>query len=272
MSARAWVAAALLAALPVLPAAAAGQSLAARVGGVRDGTVRFHFDAKPGVEVCDQGIRIGPHDYIQWRSRGWDEDRGTSCRSGFLEVEISRRSGAAHEVRIVRRPADRTADATELGAIAAGAAAHYLLSVAHQAEDVDAADHALLPAVLADADSIWPDLLSIARDHGVRERVRKSALFWLGQEAGDVVTRGLRAVARGDDESQDVRDAAVFALSQRPADESVPALMELARTAPQAKTRKTALFWLAQSPDPRVPGFFEEILVGKKGGREPAPY
>jgi hypothetical protein len=32
------------------------------------------------------------------------------------------------------------------------------------------------------------------------------------------------------------------------------------------KTRKAALFWLAQSDDPRVPSFFEKILLGGQGG------
>jgi len=41
--------------------------------------------------------------------------------------------------------------------------------------------------------------------------------------------------------------------------------MKLARTAKQAKTRRTAMFWLARSSDPRVVPFFEEILLGKKG-------
>jgi hypothetical protein len=59
--------------------------------------------------------------------------------------------------------------------------------------------------------------------------------------------------------------AAVFALSQRPDHESVPVLMDVARTAPHPDTRRSAMFWLAQSEDERVYAFFEEILV-RKGG------
>ncbi len=76
----------------------------------------------------------------------------------------------------------------------------------------------------------------------------------------------LADVARDEDEEQDIRDAAVFALSQRPSDEGVPVLMELARTANEAKTRTSAMFWLAQSEDGRVLAFFEEILVGRDIG------
>ncbi len=35
------------------------------------------------------------------------------------------------------------------------------------------------------------------------------------------------------------------------------------REAAQAETRRSALFWLAQSEDPRVVPFLEEILVGR---------
>lgn len=266
MSARGWAAAVLMAAVSLPGGTAAGQSLVARVQQVRDGTVRFHFDARPGVEVCDQGIRIGPHSYIQWRSRSWDDDAGTNCHAGFLEVEIGKQDGGVRDVRIVKRFADRTEGATDVGAVQAQEAVRYLLSIARASTEGRVAEHALLPAALADASDTWRGLMDIARDRSVREGVRKSALFWVSREAGEVVTRGLADVADADDETQGLRDAAVFALSQRPDSEGVPALMELARTAAQAKTRKTALFWLAQSNDSRVLPFFRQILVGKQGG------
>jgi HEAT repeat protein len=108
--------------------------------------------------------------------------------------------------------------------------------------------------------------MGLARDRSLDEDVRTSALFWVGQEAADAVTEGLAEVALDEDEDQDVRDAAVFALSQRPADEAVPILMEIARTAPHIQTRRSAMFWLAQSKDERVYAFFEEILLARGGG------
>ncbi len=56
----------------------------------------------------------------------------------------------------------------------------------------------------------------------------------------------------------------MFALSQRPTDEGVPILMDVARTATQAETRRSAMFWLAESEDPRVVAFFEEVLLGRR--------
>ena len=46
-------------------------------------------------------------------------------------------------------------------------------------------------------------------------------------------------------------------------DIGVEPLMELARTAREAETRRAAMFWLAQSEDPRVLSIFEEIQLGR---------
>jgi hypothetical protein len=40
----------------------------------------------------------------------------------------------------------------------------------------------------------------------------------------------------------------------------VPALIRIARSNPHPELRKTALFWLGQSEDPRAIALFEEIL------------
>jgi HEAT repeat protein len=52
----------------------------------------------------------------------------------------------------------------------------------------------------------------------------------------------------------------VFALSQLPKDEGVPLLIKVARTNSNPAVRKQAMFWLAQSKDPRAVEFFAEIL------------
>jgi HEAT repeat protein len=116
--------------------------------------------------------------------------------------------------------------------------------------------------MIADVEDLWRDVLALARDREAESSVRASALFWLGQEAADAATAGIASVAADEREDQEVRDAAVFALSQRPRDQGVPALIELARTAREAETRRSAMFWLAQSGDDRVLPFFEEILLG----------
>ena len=57
------------------------------------------------------------------------------------------------------------------------------------------------------------------------------------------------------------RDQAVFALSQRPNKEGVPALIRIVRTNRDPEIRKKALFWLAQSQDPRALDLIEELLT-----------
>ena len=89
---------------------------------------------------------------------------------------------------------------------------------------------------------------------------RRQAIFWLGQAAGAAALRGLDSIASDKGGELEIRKQAVFALSQRPADESVPVLIRIARTSPHRAVRKSALFWLGQSGDPRALTLFEELL------------
>jgi HEAT repeat protein len=89
---------------------------------------------------------------------------------------------------------------------------------------------------------------------------RRQAIFWLGQAAGAAALRGLDSIASDKSGEIEIRKQAVFALSQRPADESVPVLIRIARTSPHREVRKSALFWLGQSGDPRALALFEELL------------
>ncbi|HET8836515.1 MAG TPA: HEAT repeat domain-containing protein, partial [Gemmatimonadales bacterium] len=124
----------------------------------------------------------------------------------------------------------------------------------------DDADALITGATLADSAVIWPDLLRLARRDDLPLETRRQAVFWLGQAAGQAATRGLDSITTDERGDLEVRKQAVFALSQRPADEGVPALIRVARTSPSGELRKSALFWLGQSEDPRALSLFEEIL------------
>jgi HEAT repeat protein len=87
-----------------------------------------------------------------------------------------------------------------------------------------------------------------------------TAVFWLGQAAETAAGKALDSIARDQRGDLEVRKHAVFALSQRSASEAVPALIRIARSNPEPELRKTALFWLGQSEDPRAVDLFEEIL------------
>jgi hypothetical protein len=102
-------------------------------------------------------------------------------------------------------------------------------------------------------------LIAAARDSDLATEVRKSAVFWLGQTASDRATTGLRDMIT--DENSEVKKQAVFALSQMKTEKSLDALIEIAKTSKDREVRKSALFWLGQSNDPRAIRLFEEILL-----------
>jgi HEAT repeats len=239
--------------LLVLPARLAAQDLVHRVAGLHEANLRVSFSARPG--VCGnggQGITISDdHD-----SEDWVGD----CERGPVRVSLRVRSGRVIEASTHVGGHWRTpmAGTTDLGTLPAKEAASALLALAEHAED-DAGD-LITAATLADSATVWPTLIKLARDTRLATETRRQAVFWLGQAAGAAATSGLDSIALDTTGDLEVRKHAIFALSQRPADEGVPVLINIARTNPHAELRKTALFWLGQSEDPRAIALFEEIL------------
>jgi hypothetical protein len=105
------------------------------------------------------------------------------------------------------------------------------------------------------------ELLRVARGDDATD-LRKKAIFWLGQRAGEEITRDLGDLVGNESEDEEIREQAIFALSQRRG-EGVPALLQIARTNPDPRLRKRAIFWLGQSGDPRAIELFESILTKK---------
>jgi hypothetical protein len=103
------------------------------------------------------------------------------------------------------------------------------------------------------------ELLRVARGDDEVE-LRKKAIFWLGQRAGEEITRDLGELVGNESEDEEVREQAIFAISQRH-DDGVPALLQIARTNRDPRLRKRAIFWLSQSGDPRAVELFESILT-----------
>jgi len=102
-------------------------------------------------------------------------------------------------------------------------------------------------------------LIRVAESDSDRE-LRKQALFWIGQKAGQRSLEVLGNVIDKSDDDTEVQKQAVFALSQRPKDEAVPLLIKIARTHPKPAVRKQAMFWLGQTGDERALEFFKEVL------------
>jgi len=243
------------------------QPLERRVAGAADGSVRFSFAAKPGVYGNGRNMISWDCDKGNCHNRqvdgNWDDhdDWNTPCDSGPVRVALTKTSGRITDLRVYVggewRP---STTATDLGTVGTKDAATYLLSLAGRDES-RASEKAIFPAVLADSVTIWPDLLKIAKADNVSRKVKRSAVFWLGQAAGDAATRGLTDLVDDGSADHEVRETAVFALSQRPRDEGVPALIRFVRTNRDPDVRRKALFWLGQSGDPRALALFEELLT-----------
>ena len=243
-----------LIALLLLPPAAGAQTLAQRVAALDEGSLRLSFASREG--VCGNGghnITIASHDdgHDEWES---------DCARGPVRVSLRVHGGRVEEAHTYVGGHWRAADArtTDLGTLPARQTASDLLALAEQSRSD--AEQLITAATLADSAVVWPALLRIARRTELPEETRRQAVFWLGQAAGEAATRGLDSLAADSGSDLEVRKQAVFALSQRPAGEGVPVLIRIARSNPHPQLRKTALFWLGQSEDPRAIALFEEIL------------
>jgi len=239
-----------------------GNSLADRVRVARDGTVRFTFRARP--DVCGSGnsVYVGKSTEFRDGTTSPDVEWDADCGHGPVRIVLNIKDHTVTDLHFYVGGRWRAnSSATDLGAIAPQVAANYLVILARQAP-TDAAKRAIFPATLADSVTIWPQLMQIAREASVSNQVRRDAVFWLGQMAGEVATRNLAQLVTEDTVDRGVRESAVFALSQQPKDLGVPALIHVAQTNRDPSVRKRALFWLGQSNDPRALPLFETILAG----------
>lgn len=132
----------------------------------------------------------------------------------------------------------------------------YLLS---QIRNADREGELMAALSLHEHPRVIPALIELAR-HDPDSEIRRHAIFWLGQKAGEKVAGELRR-AVDEDPDDDVKQHAVFAISQLPRERSVPLLIELVRTHKNRNVRERAMFWLAQTGDPRAIDLIESILL-----------
>ena len=245
----------------VVPTKTKAQSIARRVASAPDGKVRFTFAAREGICGHNNSIRHG----ISTRSDFNGSDKGTAdvdydieCDSDPVRVVLHVRDSrvTALKTYVGGRWRPQTSAVTDLGAVSARDATDYLLNLAAAGEGSPARD-AVLASTLADSVTVWPSLLRVARDESRPQSVRKQAIFWVAQAAGERVA----GVDRDEgSEDSEIKKQAVFALSQRRNGEAVPALIQVARDNRDPEVRRTAMFWLGQTIDPRAISFFSEIL------------
>ncbi len=226
------------------------QSLADRIAGAGSGTVRFSFDAREG--VCGNGRSISTRsDTSDWEP--W-------CEPGPVRVSLtlSDRQVVDLDTYVGGRWRARQEAATDLGTVEPGEAVAYLFTIARGGRG-RVAERAVLPIALADLET-WPELLKLAKDDSRPRGVRTSAVFWLGQAAGEAAVQGLTGIVESD-EDVEVKKSAIFALSQVHQGDGVGSLIQIARSNKDPRLRKQAIFWLGQSEDPRAIALFEELLT-----------
>lgn len=237
-------------------------ALERRVAAAPNGTVRLTFAARPGVCTSGCGDRGCGGRSVSVGRRDADEVE-YDCEPGPVRLSLTVAEGRVTALRTYVGGRWRVAppgSVTDLGTVGAREAAAYLLALAAR-DSGRVAERAIFPATLADSTTVWLDLLRLARDDRLTRRVRRQAVFWLGQAAGEAATRGLAELVDEAAVDRDVRESAVFALSQRPREEGVPALIRIAKENPDPELRRKAIFWLGQSEDPRALALFEELLT-----------
>ena len=227
--------------------------LEAAVRNAPDGNVEMVFAARP--EVWGDGHRN------TWVRESGSLNRRCECTNGPIRVTLHVRGGDVES--ITRRVGGEPAPATrnDLGRVPASSAASYLMKLAQQSGSSGTANAALEAAVEADSARLWPGLLTISKDVSRPTRVRKTAVFWLSQEAAEEAAPVLEDLAAEKDEDLEVREQAIFALSQLPDGRGVPHLLRVAREQHDPRIIRKAFFWLGQTDDPRALELFEEVLT-----------
>jgi hypothetical protein len=233
----------------VLGSVAHAQTIAQRIARA-DRPVQVVYPSRPSAcgdgrgnigRILDDGSMLG--------ESGW-----RNCVHGPVRVVVTVMDGEVTRLRTYVGPIPRSDDET-ITATAPDAAA-WLSSLVTK-DNSRVASSAILPLVLADAPDPWPLLLRVARDDSRSMNTRREALMWLGN--GALEHLGIDR-ARDDTPDDEMRSQAVFVLSQRPKSESVPALIDLARSAKYPSAKRSAIFWLGQTGDPRAADVFADLL------------
>lgn len=241
--------AALLSAAPVN-----AQTLADRIGGTREGTVRLSYPARDGLCGNGRDVRV--------TSRSWrtDEDWEPDCETGPARVVIRRAGGDVRSMRLYIGGRWRArSGSTDLGTVSGPEAASYFLELtAHPRSEV--AKQAVRAAFAARDGDVRDAFLDLARDHGRAVDVRASAVGWLGRAAGDSVVSELHRLLDADLPSE-IHEQAVFALSQHGSDRAGRVLRDLATDGSMPRElRKRTIFWLGQGTEADGVRFLRDLF------------
>lgn len=249
------------AALLLIPATVAAQSLGRRIEAVRDGTVRFTYAARPG--LCGDGretVRSGESFIVLPSTYGRGHSDVDVCFTGPVRVAIGRSNGESVSTRVhVGGRWNAGDDATDLGVVSAPEAARYLLDEVARANAHNSV-YALAGAVFADSIDLTSDLARIARDEGMKRELRERAVFWIGTYDEPNAVRMLHRLVAEESLDDDIRGAAIIALGRDDMpDEDVDWLRSLYPKL-SSKLRDNVFLAVSRSDSPRASRWLSSIV------------
>jgi HEAT repeat protein len=136
-----------------------------------------------------------------------------------------------------------------------------LLEQLYRASKDNALKNSLISAIgiNRDKEAVTTFLIGVAREEK-ELRVKKNAIFWLGQQAGERVLVTLRNMVDSIDTEAELQKQAVDAISRQPKEVAIPLLIKIAQTHAKTTIRKQALLCLGRSGDERAVELFQDIL------------
>ncbi|HEX8850186.1 MAG TPA: HEAT repeat domain-containing protein [Gemmatimonadaceae bacterium] len=242
-----------VAALAAAAPRAEAQSLASRIAAADGREVRMSYAVRSG--VCGDrhdGVSVDGVFFLNNTMESYGGGNATVCESGPARVTLRVGASGADfiQVRVGGRWSDPGGSVTDLGTVSAPEAARYFLDLAERTSG-RAGRRVLLAATIADSIDVAPRLMQIAQRASASSDVRHHALTWVGLLGDASYVQPLLAIARSSSDDDDLGGAAAFALSRLRDGAGMPALIDVARNAPNSEVRERAVFWLGQSDDKR---------------------
>ncbi len=240
------------------------QSIAQRVAQA-NGVLDIVYPSRDG--VCGDGRGMIGHLFGQGTryngisvSRDRRDAEREACERGPARVEVSVASGEVTRLRTFVGPVRSASSNSQTINTTAADAGAWLSDLVATGSGRIASD-AMLPLLVANGSEPWPLFLRVARDETRSRATRGTALIWLGNGVAEKL--GLSDADDRETEEDELRQQAVFVLTQRPKSESVPELIDLAKHGKYPSVRRSAIFWLGQTGDPRAADTFAELLSGR---------
>jgi len=203
------------------PRAAEAQSVARRLSGVKNGTLRMSFAARDDICGYANGITTRARENAQTRgSWNWNGNESedvvydNECSEGPARVVAHFENGQLTRIHTYVggrwRPAG--ADVTDVGTVSVRDATEYLLGIA-RTQSGKAAGEAIFPLTLADSVNMAQPIYSIAKDDSRPMEVRDQAIFWLSQLDDDAVVGMLDNILKSSHDER-VQDKAIFEIGR----------------------------------------------------------